>query len=407
MRIGTVGPIQLYSSPGARRSIRHIHDKVLFQGGASHICSGLECVLIDLEVLGDGAAVVAFSLDRHRRRANVHIVAVRKRVIRTFLQHRASCHNRRLRLLRAAGISPVGNTGLHDCGVQPNGCIRKRDQAAIHALSGFAIHVLDIRDSVITDRVARINGNAITAVNANVANVTQASIRAFPKHDVARTCVLFTNRSAVVVVQARRTRIVGVDVHAANMVIYPVHKARAVEATVTIQVLATPYIRKADVLIGVYEYISKRRRGIISRTAHHQLRIRLVKLFFACEILNRGFDMSLGIRRRLRGIGARNRRRITRRGFSAFRRAAGSRFGALSRRCFICSTRLRLRFGIRCRLRLRIRIYDFTLIFSSFMRCRSRPSYVVRAILVGVSDETLSKQGQRQRESGQNRYRLL
>ena len=388
------------TGPRARRPIGHIHDKVAFQGRASHICSGLECVLINLEVLGDGAAVVAFSLDRHRRRANVHIVAVRKRVIRTFPQHRASCYNRRLRLLRAAGISPVGNTGLHDCGVQPNGCIRKRDQAAIHALSGFAIHVLDIRDSVITDRVARINGNAITAVNANVANVTQASIRAFPKHDVARTCVLFTNRSAVVVVQARRTRIVGVDVHAANMVIYPVHKARAVEATVTIQVLATPYIRKANVLIGVYEYISKRRRGIISRTAHHQLRIRLVKLFFACEILNRGFDMSLGIRRRLRGISTWNRRRITRRGFCAFRRAAGSRFGALSRRCFIYSAGLRLRFDIRRRLRLKIRIYDFTLIFSNFLRCRSRPSCVLRPILIGVSDETLSKQGQRQRESG-------
>ena len=184
------------------------------------------------------------------------------------------------------------------------------------------------------------------------------------------------------------------------MVVYPIHKARAVEATVTIQVLATPYVRKANVLIGVYEYISKRRRGIISRTAHHQLRVRLVKFFFACEILNRGFDMSLGICRRLRGISTWDRRRITRRGFCAFRRAVGSRFGDISRRCFICSTRLRLRFGIRCRLRLRIRIYDFTLIFSSFLRCRSRPSCVLRPILIGVSDETLSKQGQRQRESG-------
>ena len=226
-----------------------------------------------------------------------------------------------------------------------------------------------------------------------MADVIQVAIRAFPKHDVARTCVLFTNPSAVVVVQACRTRIVGVDVHAANMVIHPVHEARAVEATVTIQVLATPYIRKANVLIGVYEYISKRRRGIISRTAHHQLRIRLVKLFFACEILNRGFNMSFGIRRRLRGISTWDRRRITRRGFCAFRRTAGSRFGALSRRCFICSTRLRLRFGIRCRLRLRARIYDFTLIFSSFLRCRSRPSCVLRPILIGVSDETLPKQG--------------
>ena len=171
MRVGVVGAIQLYNSPCAHRPIGHVQHKVIFQGRTSHICSSLERVLINLKVLGDRAAVIAFSLNRHRRRANVHIVAVRKRVIRTFPQHRASCYNRRLRLLRAAGISPVGNTGLHDCGVQPNGRIRKRDQATIHALSGFAIHVLDIGDPVVANRIARVDGNAITAVDANVANV--------------------------------------------------------------------------------------------------------------------------------------------------------------------------------------------------------------------------------------------
>ena len=127
LRIGTVGAIQLYSGPCTHRPTSHIHNKIVFQGRASHICSSLECVLVNLEVLGDRAAVVAFSLDRHRCCADIHIVTVRKRVIRAFLQHRTSCHNRRLRLLRAAGISPVGNASLHNCGVQPNRRIRKRD----------------------------------------------------------------------------------------------------------------------------------------------------------------------------------------------------------------------------------------------------------------------------------------
>ena len=139
-----------------------------------------------------------------------------------------------------------------------------------------------------------------------MADVIETLVGALPKHNVTGLRISLTHRSAVIVVQGIGVRPIRVDAHAANIVVHPIHKARTIEATIAIQVFAAPHIGQADILFGIYQNICKRRTRVVPCATEHAFGIGSRQLLRRKKLLGRSVNMSGSIRRRSRGISARN-----------------------------------------------------------------------------------------------------
>ena len=251
------------------------------QRGADHASPTFKRILVDLEILPRLLPTKTSSTMNHNRcGTDIDVIFIRDPVISALVQNGSCTHNCGTRSTCTTRIRLICYTNFRNCRVQVNRSRTQRNQTTIDAFSRNAVHVPNVGHVVIPDRITSINADTVATIDANMADIAETLIGAFPENDIPRTRFGLAYRRAIPIVQALRIRPIRIDIRTTNVVINPVHKTRAVEAAITIKVFATPHVWQANVLLGIDQHIGKRSTAIIPRAACHTFRVRCRKLAF-------------------------------------------------------------------------------------------------------------------------------
>ena len=201
LSVRVVAGIELHCHAGVQGSGRHIQHLRGIQRGADNTSPTFKRILVDLEVLPRLLPTKTSSTMNHNRcGTDIDVILIRDPVISALVQNGSCAHNRGARSACTTRIRLIRYANFRNCRVQINRSRTQRNQATIDTFSRNAVHVLDVGHVVIPDRVTGIDADTVAAIDANMADIAETLIGAFPENYVSRTRFRLAYRSAIPIV---------------------------------------------------------------------------------------------------------------------------------------------------------------------------------------------------------------